>query len=304
MRTAIKILSGLLLFLSACSSGRYYKPAQQNSLSYSHTSQEAQAFSVKLNTSCNFAKHPHPPDQRNTVFVHPGLLLLNFDWDQSLAIDSAKLLVREGFARDFLELRDRKVTKVGPILLKDPGTRFMGLHYSMGGHPQLIAQTLQQFPQAREASGKNLVYYPVLIDPFDIGQISKFIDLNAEYLGQIFIVLSEEKAFFRPSIDDMSEDTSNHPKVHFIYAEDIGAKWGHFDALKSIKTDTVPSRFRDIFFLIANTIVEGATPAEFEARFAVLKAKYAIEDARNINAAWLQLASRSECNQPAQHQNP
>lgn len=293
----------VLILLSACSSGRYYKTNEQHESSYQHINREAATLIHGIGSSCDMLEPKRVGGETNTVFVHPGLLLLNLDWDQSLAVESAKMLIKNGYARDFMQLRDRNPSKVGEQMLKNPSTRFIGLHYSMGGQPQLLAATLESVAQAKLASGKDLMYSPILVDPFGIEEINTLLDLNAAHLGQIFIVLSGENSFFRPNISGVREDILRHPKVHLIYAEDIGENWSHFDALSSAITDDTPSRFRDVFFLIAHTIVEGRASADFEEQFALLKLKYAIEDSRPIRSSWLRLARELACTKESNRVN-
>lgn len=285
----------LILLLNGCSAGRYYKPQEQNEILQSQIKREATELIHDLASSCS-TSFPKPEGyETNTVFVHPGLLMLNLDWDQSLAVESAKVLIKNGYAKDFLQLRDRNSTRIGERMLKDPGTHFIGLHYSMGGQPQLLADSLSSVAQARRESGKDIVYSPVLVDPFGIEDINTLLDLDAEHLGQIFIILSEENALFRPSIKGIRGSVLHHPKVHIIYAEDIGENWNHFDALGTIVNGDVTSRFHDVFFLVAQTIVEGRSSAEFERRIALMKIRYSLEDSRPINAAWLKLARELSC---------
>jgi hypothetical protein len=292
-----KMTAALLLFvlLNGCSAGRYYKTLEQNEGSSPHIQQEDVALLDEITTSCQTPNAPLEEGNVNTVFVHPGLLLLNLNWDQSLAVDSAKILVAHGYARDFVQLRDRDTTGIGERMQQDRGTCFIGLHYSMGGRPQLLSATLASVAQARQKSGRELVYSPVLVDPFDIEQVNELLDLNAPHLGQIFIVLSGEYSLLRPNIKGIREDIINHPKVHLIYAEDIGENWGHFSALSSAVAEDIPSRFRDIFFLIAETVVDRRSSTEFEGRFALLKIKYAREDSRPVNIAWVRLAKELSC---------
>lgn len=298
MKQGMKISAYLLLLilLNACSGGRYYKTLEQNAeIHPPMIAQEGIKLGHDIATLCAAPDSKPEGHQLNTVFVHPGLLLLNLDWDQSLAVESAKILIKHGYASDFLQLRDRDPTRIGERMRQDPGTRFMGLHYSMGGQPELLAATLSNVAQARRESGRDLVYYPVLVDPFGIEQVNTLLDLDAAQLGQVFIVLSGENSFLRPNINRIREDILRHPKVHLIYAEDVGEDWGHFDALSSIITDDTPSRFHDVFFLIARTIVEGLPSAEFEERLALLKIKYALRDSRPVKTAWLKQARELQC---------
>ncbi|MCP4337584.1 MAG: hypothetical protein GY799_01555 [Desulfobulbaceae bacterium] len=285
----------LLILLNGCSGGRYYKLQGPNEGFFPHINPKDATLIHDIATSCETPKLNLEKCNDNTVFVHPGLLLLNLNWDQSLAVDSAKILITHGYAKDFLQLRDRDASKTGERMLKDPGERFIGLHYSMGGQPQLLSATLTSIAQARQESGKDLVYYPVLVDPFEIEQVNTLIDFDAPQLGQVFIVLSGNYSFLRPYIMGIRKDILNHPKVHLIYAEDVGENWGHFSALGSVVSDDTPSRFRDIFFLIAETVVHGYSSTEFEGRLALLKIKYAMEDSRPISSVWLRLARELQC---------
>jgi hypothetical protein len=185
VKTAAFLL--LITLLNGCSAGRYYKPQDQTEGYSQRIGWEDATLINALATSCEM---PHSELERrdvNTIFVHPGLLLLNLNWDKSLAVDTAGLLIKHGYAKDFLELRDRDTTRIGDRMQKDPGTRFIGLHYSMGGQPQLLAAALASVEQARRESGKDLVYSPILVDPFDIEHVNTLLDVNAPHLGQIFI---------------------------------------------------------------------------------------------------------------------
>ena len=297
MERCVKNIFLLLLILTnGCSAGRYYKTQDQGG-NYQNIRREDAILINAIATSCELPNSKLEKHNVNTVFVHPGLLLLNLNWDQSLAVDSAKLLIKHGYAKDFLELRDRDSTRIGNRMQKDPGTRYIGLHYSMGGQPQLLAATLASVEQARKETGRDLVYYPILVDPFDIEHINTLLDLNAPQLGQIFIILSGEYSLFRPDIKGIREDILSNPKMHLIYAEDIGINWGHFSALTSAVTEDSPSRARDIFFLIAETVVDGRSSMEFEGRLALLEIKYALEDSRPVNRAWLKTAEELPCAQ-------
>lgn len=153
--------------------------------------------------------------------------------------------------------------------------------------------------QARRASAKDLVYYPVLVDPFDIEQFNTLLDLDVAHLGQVFIVLSAEYSLLRPNVSGLREEILGSPKVHLIYAEDFGETWGHFDELASVVGEDTVSRFRDIFFLIAEAVVNGYSAIEFEGRLALLKIRYAGEDSRRVNVDWLRWAEKLPCAQGA-----
>ena len=295
MKTTVCLL--LLILLTGCSTGRYYK-AQENIKDFYPRMEQTDV--TLINDIARSCETPHSKLEQhniNTVFVHPGLLWFDFNCEQSMAVESARILIKNGYAKNFQEVCDRNPTRIGPQMQRDPGTRFLGLHYSLGGKPQLVAATLTTVAQARQESGKNLLYYPLLVDPLDIEQMNDLVDLNAAPLGQMFIVLSAEYSLLRPNILGIREDILNSPKVHLIYAEDFGENWGHFDELESVISDDTVSRFRDIFFLIAETVVNGYSPMEFDGRLALLKMKYAIDDSRLINIAWLRSAKELSCAQ-------
>ena len=289
----------LVILLTGCSAGRYYKPQQNNEVFYPGIEQNDVTLIHEITTSCETPDSSLDQRNINTVFVHPGLLWFDFNCKQSMAVESARILIKNGYAKDFQEQCDRNPTRIGEQMQKDPGTRFIGLHYSLGGKPQLIATTLTTVANARQESGKDLLYYPVLVDPFEIEQVNTLLDLNSASLGQMFIVLSAEYSLLRPDIQGIREDILSSPKVHLIYAEDFGENWGHFDELESVVANDTISRFRDIFFLIAETIVNGYSAIEFEGRLALLKMKYAIEDSRPINSSWLRSSIDLPCAQRA-----
>lgn len=285
----------LLILLNGCSAGRYYKAQEEHRESRLHTSGKDSALAREISTSCGTSHQELEQLNINTVFVHPGMLWLDFNCGNNVTAESAKILVEHGYARDYQELCDRNPERIGERMQEEAGTRFIGLHYSLGGRPQLIANTLATVARARQKSGKGLVYYPVLVDPFDIEQANTLLDLDAPHLGQMFIVLSAEYSLLRPNIEGLREGILDSPKVHLIYAEDFGENWGHFDELESVLSADSISRFREIFFLIAETVVNGYPSADFEKRLALLKIRYAIEDSRPISIAWLQLAQEVPC---------
>ena len=285
----------LLILLDGCSAGRYYTTHEEHEESRLHMAEKDIALARDISASCEM---PNPKLEQlniNTVFVHPGMLWLDLNCGKSITAESANILVEHGYARDYQELCDRNPATIGERMQTDPGTRFIGLHYSLGGQPQLVASTLATVAQARQKSGKALVYYPVLVDPFDIEQANTLLDLDAPHLGQMFIVLSAEYSLLRQSIEGLRDDFLGNPKVHLIYAEDFGENWGHFDELESVVSSATVSRFREIFFLIAETVVNGYSPVEFEKHLAVLKLRYAIEDSRPMSMSWLRLAQEMPC---------
>ncbi len=297
MEQFLKIAACLLVLalLNGCSSGRYYKTPEKDERRHSASEQENAARGEERFKSCAMPNAALDRLNINTVFVHPGMLWFDSDCGESLATESAKVLTKRGYARAYQALCDRNPAKIGEQMQRDPGTRFIGLHYSLGGKPQIVAATLASVAQARQESGKELAYYPLLVDPMNVEQVNTLLDVHAAHLGQMFIVLSAEYSLLRPDITRVRADILDSPKVHLIYAEDFGENWGHFDELESVVSESAVSRFREIFFLIAEAVVNGYSSAGFEARLALLKVNYAIEDSRPVDAAWLRLARDAPC---------
>lgn len=290
----------LPIFLVACSTGRFYKDDEKNSAQLSPKTREVTEILSKADLACvSTSQTMAEKNKQNTVIVHPGLLLFNINWDQSLAVESAKLLIKNGFARDFIELRDRENIDISELLKREPGNRFIGLQYSMGGQPRLIAATLANFRQASHSGSTQYFYYPILVDPFDIGNLDNFLSLDSTELGQMFIVVSQEKALLRPSMGAIPNNVLNHNKLHLLYAEDFGENWGHFDALSAIVSGGGTVRFKEIFFVIASSINIGLPSNELAAKLDFLKIKYAVKDARPVSSSWLSSASKINCHQVA-----
>ncbi len=301
MEPCLNIIARLLLLilLNGCSTGRYYKAAEQGPPPQIGQKDISLVLARAVVKACETPHANLDPSNINTVFVHPGMLWFDSDCGKSITVDSARILIKNGYANNFYELCDRNPEKIGELMQKDPGTRFIGLHYSLGGQPALVAATLASVAQTRREGAKDFVYYPVLVDPFDIEQFNTLLDLDVAHLGQVFIVLSAEYSLLRPNVSGLREEILGSPKVHLIYAEDFGETWGHFDELASVVEEDAVSRFRDIFFLIAEAVVNGYSAIEFEGRLALLKIRYAGEDSRRVNVDWLRLAEKLPCAQGA-----
>ena len=161
---------------------------------------------------------------KNTIFVNPGLLLLGIEWGGGRAVAAGQLLAREGFGSGILELRSRRSELVYERMMEDPGTRFLGIHYSMGGAPQTIDNALTAAQRASENRKQLLVYNPILVEPFGFRRLHETVDLDSPYLGRSFVLVSSGGSVFRPEIAAAPEHVLNHEKLHIVYPEDFGLR--------------------------------------------------------------------------------
>jgi len=257
---------------------------------------------VKGLAGCSATSAPPTTGQGgNTLFVHPGMLSLSAQWDRGLAVNGGQLLVREGYAGRIMELDGRDPERMVQAMMADPGQRFIGLHYSMGGGADLVARSVAATRQASLATGRPMSYFPILVDPAGFGAAGDKLDMDSPYLGQLFVLVSEEGATLRPDIESVSRRVLDHPKTHLLYAEDFGLEWSHFGALTDL-TATRPNarqrRSHELFAAIAAGINAGTTASVLEARFDALKIAYAQADHRPIMAAWLHPGGAGPCSSP------
>jgi hypothetical protein len=224
----------LVTFLSGCSTGRI----EQSRLVPGSQIEEIRIASRIQNTQCFDATPTIPensPERQNTIFIHPGLLLLGLNWDHSLAVEAGTILKEERLAGEILEIRNREVTPIYEHALTDAGSQFIGIHYSMGGRPDLISASLDAIKKAAITRNTPLRYHAILVDPFSIADIENHIDINRPEMGYLFILLSSEFSFLRPSIRDFPPKFIKSGKVFFVNAEDFGENWGHFGMLYDLR---------------------------------------------------------------------
>lgn len=174
-------------------------------------------------------------NHENTVFVHPGLLLLGFNWDQSLAVEAGNILAEQKMTGRMLELRDRDPLPIYHHALYDPGTEFIGIHYSMGGRPDILRGSLDAIKKASRERQIPLRYHAILFDPFGISEIRDHLDINEPELGYVFILLSAEYSFLRPGIHDLTKAFADSGKLIFVFAEDFKESWNHFGMLHAFR---------------------------------------------------------------------
>jgi len=142
----------------------------------------------------------------------------------------------EGYASDVVIVEGRDPQRLYERMLSDPGTQFVGLHYSMGGHADLLAKSYDVTRRASIERGVPLRYHAVLIDPFGIADLGARVDLARPEVGQVLFILSSDNSLLRGRVNGLFDSLGQSSKVNFVYAEDVGEKWGHFSILPSGRT--------------------------------------------------------------------
>lgn len=304
-----------LLFLSAllasCSSGRH---SSQERIQDVQADTELSSVTVAAilqphdSSDCDRDAAELAPNDRNTVFVHPGLLLFGLDWGGHRAVDTGLLLVREGYGGNILEVRSRQAGPVYQRMLEDVGTRFLGIHYSMGGEPRILANALQASAQASKARQQTLIYNPFLVEPFGFASLYEQVDLDSPHLGQTVVLVSSDNATFRPDIEAAPSQVLNHPKLHIIYPSDYGLQWDHFSVLSDLRESADSSepkhrRAYELFQVLAESMLIGLESRQLDSRLARLKLRYALEDKRPLQPQWRRQLMVGDC-EPAASTTP
>jgi len=93
-------------------------------------------------------------ERRNAVFVHPGMVWVSDSWDQGAIVTTAQALKEKGLAGSVVAVTGRNPQHVYDQMLRDPGTQFVGLHYSLGGKADLLERS---YEATRRASSENSV---------------------------------------------------------------------------------------------------------------------------------------------------
>ena len=222
--------------LSGCSAGRIEQPRLIPTDNF-----DGIRVVQSLNSSPSACFPKNPPSEKqsinheNTVFVHPGLLLLGFNWDQSLAVEAGNILAVQKITGRVLELRDRDPLPIYHHALNDPGTEFIGIHYSMGGRPDILRGSLDAIKKASRDRKIPLRYHAILFDPFGISDMRDHLDIDEPELGYVFILLSAEYSFLRPGIRDLPKSFADSGKLIFVFAEDFKENWNHFGMLHAFR---------------------------------------------------------------------
>lgn len=284
-------------YLSACTSGRYYPTVAPE---YISLEQEPAVREKMINTlkhkdvkQCLDPELIGFADRKNTLFVHPGWIFV-INWGGGRAMDAGLLLVQDGYAGSVFEVRSRKAADIYERMLNDPGSRHLGLHYSMGGSPKVLQAALEAAADASKVLNNHIIYSPILIEPFNFSSLAEFIELDDPHLGNIIVVISGDYSFLRPNINSASDKILEHSKLNFIYAEDFGLEWGHFSFLSDVRnSETEPGTKHDraieIFHALATVLQANVKTTDIKILLAHLKVKYAYEDGREIRRAWIHL---------------
>jgi len=218
-----------LVALSGCSSGR----ASVATASPAQTSPAAVALHCPLSDLTSAATEF---ERRNAIFVHPGMVWVSDRWDSGPIVVTGNALRDEGYASDVVIVEGRDPQRMFERMMSSPGTQFVGLHYSMGGHAELLAKTYDVTRRASLERGVQLRYHAVLIDPFGIADLGTRVDLARPEVGQVLFILSSENSLLRGRVNGLFDSLGQSPKVNFVYAEDVGETWGHFSILPSGRT--------------------------------------------------------------------
>lgn len=224
-----------LLACAGCSSGRL---TNQITTPETNNQKETQ-HKVDLINLASCAKDTlaiNSINRNNSLFVHPGLLLSNLDWDRSLAMEAGDFLRDKSYSTRIIEVRDRSANTVRQKMLEDPGVEFVGIHYSMGGNPHYLRASIEATREAGIIRGTQLRYHAIMIDPSGIGDIESILDVETPEIGYIFVILSSERSMLRPSVQGFSQKLLDSGKVYVMHAEDFGEDWNHFGMLEALRT--------------------------------------------------------------------
>jgi len=218
-----------LIALSGCSSGR----ASVATTSHAQITSPAVALHCPLPDITPAAV---VLERRNAIFVHPGMVWVSDRWDSGPIVVTGNALRDEGYASDVVIVEGRDPQRLYERMMSDPGTQFVGLHYSMGGHADLLAKSYDVTRRASIERGVPLRYHAVLIDPFGIADLGARVDLARPEVGQVLFILSSDNSLLRGRVNGLFDSLGQSSKVNFVYAEDVGEKWGHFSILPSGRT--------------------------------------------------------------------
>jgi len=285
------------VFLCGCTSGRYYPTHSPENISLEQESTLREKISHTLEhkdvQQCLDPGLIGYEQRKNTVFVHPGWIFI-INWGGGRARDAGLLLVRDGFAGSILEVRSRETAEIYERMINDSGSRYLGLHYSMGGSPKVLQAALDAAVDASELLNNHIIYSPILIEPHNFSSLPEFIELDNPHLGNIIVVVSGDNSFLRPNINGASDEILRHPKLNFLYAEDFGLDWGHFSFLSDIRNSEIETGIKhdraiEIFHALATLLQANVKTNDIKILLAHLKVKYAFEDGRDIQRAWIQL---------------
>jgi hypothetical protein len=257
-------------------------------------------LAMAIESRCGVLNSNTSLDKLNTIFIHPGILLPLIDTDGRRAAETGELLVAEGYGKAIREVRSRSAEPMRQQMTSDPGANFLGIHYSVGGSPNMLSKALSATEQASHERGQVLTYAPLLVEPYEFKNILRFVDLDSPYLGQIIVMVSSDNSLYRPNITAAPPEVTSHPKLHFVYPEDYGLQWDHF----SILTDMRQSQDREkekyyrahiLLLTIVGSVLGNVSSAKIESQLALLKIRFAINDQRPVNKKWVDQLGSDAC---------
>lgn len=172
-------------------------------------------------------------ERKNSVFVHPGMVWISDSWESGPIVVTANALRKKGYADTVVVVADRNPELIYEQMLQDPGTQFVGLHYSLGGKADILEGSYDATRRASQKRGVQLRYHAVLIDPYGISSLGNGFDISRPEVGQLLFILSSDNSMLRGRASSLPENIVNSPYVNFVHAEDVGEAWGHFSILPS-----------------------------------------------------------------------
>ena len=241
--------------------------------------------------SCGSAQHSvaetavTPERKKSTLMIHPGLMM-GIDWGGERALTVGRMLVKEGYAADLLEVRSRQKEPMYLQMLDDGGGEFVGVHYSMGGSPSVLQAALDAAEDVTLQTGQLTAYTAIMVDPFALAQLDTLVDPANPYLKHVYIVLSNRFMPFRPDPSGLSASTMQHTKFTFVFAEEFGVHWNHFSFLTDVKSDEQDDqdtlRGKAIFAQILQGAFGQVDHQAVKKSLERLKHQYAKEDQRTV----------------------
>ena len=248
-----------ILSVLGCSSGKHHDPRSINVKS---------KVSTTTLVSSKISHKPIPFNntliknkKQQSLFAHPGLIF-GIDWGGSRASNAANQLVKNGYYDNVVEIRDRKYPLMYEQMLKEKRSSYLGIHFSLGGSPEVLSEAIKASQKASSVQDKTIVYNAILVDPYNLSAFSDFIKPHSPHLGTVYIIASSDYSFLRPRMKMNSKKTLDQHKLYYIYPKDFGLYWDHFGFLSAItdtdKNNIHSQKVQSIFYFLVNSIQQSA----------------------------------------------
>jgi len=251
----------ILSFVTGCSAGKHSD--QHNKGLQINKQIEMKVSSSRVLTK----KIIFNEKSRLSLFSHPGLIF-GIDWGGSRAYDAGLELIKAGYYKNIIIIRSRKGSPIYHQMMTDGNTSYLGIHYSLGGAPEVLKEAVKATEKASYKLNKNLVYNAILVDPYGYSNLLDYIDIDSQSVGTIFVIVSSDYSFLRPSMENIPTSLLNHKKIHYIYPDEFGLTWDHFGFLSAVKDigekNANALKIKDIFYLLVNAIHFQANSIEIE----------------------------------------